>query len=159
MTVDSSGQIDPVIEASWGFSWVSFITHPISSVLLPPFLHWNITHLCLNLGILVVFTGGLEYLAGSGITALAFFIPMLISNPLTGVLAARVFHPNEIDIGASLGIFGCGGALSWFVRWGKWLVLGLAFGTVLAATLNHSSMMLNHLIAMFLGLLIGKFAV
>ena len=111
-TTDSSGSISPDLESAWGFSWLDFTHHPLHSLFLSPFLHWNLLHLCLNLVVLVAFTGGLEYLAGSGITAACYFVPMLASNPATGGVLALLkpwiasINLGEIDIGASLGIFG-----------------------------------------------------
>lgn len=160
---DSSGHINPSLESSWGFSWNSFLEEPLHSLILSPFLHWNLAHVCLNLLVLIAFTGGLEYLAGSGITAAAYFAPMLLSNPITaGTLAAlkpwvTSFNPSEIDVGASLGIFGCAGALSIFLRWGRWLAIALCLGAILDAVISHAFLPLNHLVAIGLGWGVGRF--
>jgi membrane associated rhomboid family serine protease len=125
-------------------------------------LHWNVSHLCLNLVTLVIFTGGLEYLAGSAIAAACYVIPMCLANPLTASLMTVAQHGlpsidlSEIDVGASLGIFGTAGALSLFVRWGGWLLGCLSAAGILAAAAGHSVLPLNHLIALAVGLTVGR---
>jgi phosphatidylglycerol lysyltransferase len=160
-SADSDGVLPGTLEARWGFSWSAFTDHPARALLLSPFLHWNLLHLCLNLLVLVIFTGGLEYLAGTGIAALCYLVPMLAANPVTAALIAALhawipsMDPSEIDIGASLGIFGCAGALGLLLRWGRWLVAGLCAGAILDAGFSHLFMPLNHIVAAFLGLLLG----
>ena len=108
--------------------------------------------------------GGLELIAGTQMAAIAFTIPMLFSNPFTGAILAGWVSPlitgvnlSEIDIGSSLGIFGCAGALSLFLTWGNWLLLALALAAVAEAVMQQGYMALNHLIALALGLVVGRF--
>jgi membrane associated rhomboid family serine protease len=122
MTTDEHGHLNPGIEQAWSYSGDLLRLHPLQALGLSPFLHWSLTHLNTNLVMLIFFAGGLEYLAGSGIMALCYLIPMIFSNPLTSLLFAI---PQEIDVGASLGIFGCAGALVWYFKRRYWLVWDL----------------------------------
>jgi membrane associated rhomboid family serine protease len=155
-TTDGAGRLDPAIESAWGFSWPALLASPWHALAASPWLHWSVTHLCLNIVALVVFTGGLEYLAGTPLTLACYAVPMCLANPLTAAtlaLASRAtaaIDPAQLDVGASLGIFGCAGALSRFVRWGGWLVGGLAAAAAASAWFN-GSLQLNHLAALGLG--------
>jgi len=159
ITTESSGILFPSIESHWGYSWYGFQRSPLHALALSPFLHWNQSHLNLNLVTLVFFTGGLEYLAGTRIALMSYVIPMLLSNPLTSLflLPLSYFDPNEIDIGASLGIFGTAGALVGFLKHGPLILGGLLVVTLLQAIMTHHLLVLNHWFAILLGIVLGKF--
>ncbi len=158
-TTESSGLLKSSIEAQWGYRWDTLHQSPVHALALSPFLHWNLTHLNINLILLICFTGGLEYLAGTGFVALCYLIPMILSNPLTSLcLGAMNFPLTELDVGASLGIFGCVGALNGFLRHGIILSASLCGITLIQALVTHNGLVLNHWTALFLGTLIGRLA-
>lgn len=158
-TTDSSGHLFPWIESKWGYTWSSFIHSPSHALLLSPFLHWNLLHLNFNMISLIFFTGGLEYLAGTSITAICYFVPMILSNPLTSLLVipTGLTTPTELDVGASLGIFGCGGTLSYYFLKQRWMLAGpLCIVTLLQSWDSQHWIIMNHWSAVFLGILAGR---
>ena len=157
LTTAPSGQLDPALEQAWGFSWRTLVASPVHALALSPFLHWDPIHLCLNLVALIVFTGGLEYLAGSPLTLACYLAAALAANPMTAGLLELLrtvipsINPAEIDVGASLGIFGCAGALAHFLRWGGGMIIVLSAGAIASAALIHGFLPLNHLFALAIG--------
>jgi membrane associated rhomboid family serine protease len=159
LTTDSKGLIYPKIEGHWGYTWNKFIQHPIQAIILSPFLHWNLLHFNFNMVCLIFFTGCLEYLAGTKITASCYLIAMTFSNPLTSILLipTGLTTPAELDVGASLGIFGCGGALSWFFLKRRWLLVApLCVITLLQSWDTQHWIIMNHWTAVFFGILVGR---
>jgi hypothetical protein len=114
---------------------------------------------------MAIFTGGLENLAGTAITAVSYFIPMLLSNPLASLLLVGglkhlipSIQASDLDVGASLGIFGTAGALFWFLRYRKSVML-LLLTLVVADTAGTGVWLtLNHVVAISLGITIGRIA-
>lgn len=114
-----------------------------------PFLITNTLSLGLSLLGLVVFTGGLEYLAGTLLTGMCFVLPVLLALPLTHL-------PN-----LALGILGTAGGLYWFVMNGNvWLTLlaagSLCYAFLLSAGSSHWIQMI-YPAAVGVGLLAAKF--
>lgn len=134
--------------------------------LYPSFLsglfHWGQSHLLLNSLLLVVFGGLFEYLAGTPAMLGCFALGSVLSNPLTIVafsplkwLAPGVWSGLivERDVGASLGIFSCAGALSTLLR-RKAFLIGLLVGSTIGYCLAIGSFLeFNHLAGLALGLL------
>jgi hypothetical protein len=147
LTTDSQGMLQSGIREQWSFSWSGLSRDPIHTFFLAPLLQPNLSHFVMGLFGLVVFTGGMEYLAGSTLTAFCFFLPMLLSSPL----AALMLDKNLSYLGGSLGVLGTAGGLYWFFKKGRiWLpLLGL-----LSTWGNWSQ--LNHWIAILLGVGIMK---
>lgn len=151
---------------NYGFSLAQLYHHPLIALICPPFLHFNAPHLMTNLLSMVVIMGGLEYLGGSTITALCFFTPLLIANPVTFWFAYNVIKPllpglneNVLDVGASLGTFGSLGGLYWFLRYGTYYVVGfsilfIAFSAVVDWRDNW--VVIDHVVALAIGLGIGR---
>ncbi len=157
-SMGANGRIDPTLESIWGFSWTALLENPARALSLSPFLHWDALHLSFNALLLVIFCGGLEYLAGPWITSASYIIAALLSNPMTGatlnLVAARFapsIDPGAIDIGASLGIFGCGGALALFLKHGRWLIAGLVGASIVIFMTQSDPLALNHIAALAIG--------
>lgn len=160
-TVTQSSSFFPTlsseIEQKWGYSWALFLQHPLQASLLSPFLHWNLLHLGSNLLLMIVFTGGLEYLTGTTITLTTYAIVSWVANPLTSLALLFVPHANfmAIDVGASLGIFGCAGAVSTLLK-RKWtLLLFLSSAIVIDAIVHSTLLTFNHCVALVIGFVIG----
>jgi hypothetical protein len=129
-------------------------------LLFPAFLHWNLAHLLINFIFLGWASFCVEILAGQSFWACAFFIPALLSNPLTdGLLKMLGRVSGEMDVGSSLGFAGCVGALSSFFK-SSWVVVGVfVLGTLMYCFLNHTWLELNHLVAFGLGWSLGRIRV
>jgi hypothetical protein len=111
----------------------------------------------------ILFVGGLEYALGTTVAAVAYFIPMIATNPITGFILVGELHPllksmdpSEIDIGMSLGVMGCAGALFRLLKHRYILVFSILIGSILDIWLIHGFMPLNHYVSVFLGILLGK---
>jgi hypothetical protein len=116
----------------------------------------------MNLLTLAIFCGGLEYMAGASFVLYCYFVPAFFANPFTAAIfyfPLRALHPQwwesfrQIeDVGASLGIFGCAGALSCFFRRAPLLLAGMASGTFAYSVLSGDALSLNHVVAAIMGL-------
>ena len=146
----------------FAFSWRVLLEMNWLAVLFSPFLHETWAHLLSNLFILFLFVGGLEYLVGSVIMVGCFLFASFLANPLTVALLyfplklhlgswLKLFY--EKDVGISLGIFGCAGALSLLIKGGPRLIWGLILVTLIGTAITGRVLWLNHLIAVFLGML------
>jgi membrane associated rhomboid family serine protease len=168
VTTDSGGKIDPRLEHYWGYSWHSFLEDPIRALALSPFLHWDLIHLDFNLITLLLFTGTLEYVAGSWIASSSYLIPMILTNPVTSFLLERVLRWNSapghhstsaiIDVGASLGVFGTLGALFWYLKRGTWILSLISIAVLFQAAMSGNWLVLDHCVAIALGLGLGRLA-
>ena len=147
LTTDSQGMLQQGIREQWSFNWSRLWSDPIHAFFLAPLLQPNLSHFIMGLFGLVVFTGGMEYLAGSTLTAFCFFLPMLLSSSL----AALILDKDPGYIGGSLGILGTAGGLYWFFKNGRiWLpLLGLI-------SVWGNWTLLNHWFAILLGVGIMK---
>ena len=162
-TTDRFGIIDNAVLERWAYSWDLFRNNPVHSLILSPFLHYNILHLNLNLILLVLFVGPLEYMMGTTLAALTFAVAATFSNPLTSFFTHFVFpgswtqsfDPIDLDVGASLGAYGAGGALVPFLRRGKLLFICLFLGGVAQGLFSGGLIGLDHSIAAMLGLALG----
>jgi hypothetical protein len=76
----------------------------------------------------------------------------VVSNPLASLV--YVFGAGgmtELDVGASLGILACAGAAASLLRRGVWLVVALGALAALSGAVTHSTLVLNHVVALALG--------
>ena len=86
---------------------------------------------------------------------------MLTSNPLlsfTLVHTLKWFNPSELDVGASLGIFGCAGTLLWFLRRKLRLFMVITTFSGFAAWISNGFLPLSHCAAVLIGVLVGWIA-
>ena len=158
ITTDSYGRIFPHIEKEWAYSFGAFLADPIHSLLLSPFLHWNLIHINFNILTLAIFSGGLEYYIGSRVTAICYLVPMILSNPVTSLIFNFFGHTNlfNIDIGASLGVFGCIGAFGFLIRYTA-VFLGPLLATIAIQSIGtHDWVNMDHFTAIIFGLILGK---
>ena len=155
----------------YSYSFENFIngsspTRGFIDVIIASFLHWDIVHLATNFSMILLFMSFLEVVCGSGITFTAYLSGILLTNPLTSLLMAPWFYffspdrlepfLHEPDIGCSLGVFSCIGALSLLVK-KRTLLLGFFAAVTLVYNLViHSQLGYNHLVALAIGYLIGK---
>ena len=153
-------------EAARGFSWSAFSHGHIESLLLSPLLHLNPIHANLELLALALFSGTLECLGGTALLALCFFVPLLFSNPLTGgifIFPFQLFHHDlwekmalSVHVGAATGILGSVAGLSYFLKNGRLITVGLALIFVVYAVATTSPISATHLTGLGLGLLMGR---
>lgn len=146
----------PSITEHWTYSWNNFRSNPIHALALSPFLHTHLAHFISNFALASIFILGLECFAGSLFTAYCYIFPMILSNPATSLILWLFNLPlTGTDVGASLGIFGCIGALTWFLKGGKVISILFLCGAVFHSVLMRNPLDLNHLTALLLGFLIS----
>lgn len=153
------------VAREWAFSGRAFTRDAFKAVLISPFLHWNWTHFAMNTVLTIVFCGMLEYLGGTLLLALCYFVPLFLTNPLMYwllIFPLKWISPHmwlmtyvEPDVGSSLGIYGAIGGLFHFLRRGSMLLWIFGLAAVAYVFLSHSLIPLNHLLAMSLGWAIG----
>lgn len=167
LTTDARGFLLPEFSDQWSFTLSNLFQHTICSLVISPFLAPDVNHFVLNLLAIIIFTGGLEYLGGSTLTAICYFVPQLLATPLVALCGAILIeevapslHVEASTLGGSLGVLGCAGGLFWFLRRGRtWLfILALVSGWGLLAPprFEWSWIQLNHWVAIALGWAIGK---
>ena len=155
MSTDADRQVLGPLREKWGYSWSAFLTSPLHSLALSPFLHKDYAHICTNTLLLLIFTVALEWTAGSAFTAICYIVSMLAANPLTSlVLIAAGLKSVAVwglDIGASLGIFGTIGGLAVIApRWRiPAAVIAVAMVAHVFTTGDFKS--LNHVVALVIG--------
>ena len=124
-TTSADGQIDADILEQHGFSFQNFSEHSWSVLVTSNFVHFNYTHLIVNMIGLAFFCGALEIVGGSALAAIVYFFG-LQSNLPTGLVLLPLLHwisPSQfnetteyIDVGASLGIMCAFGGLSYLMK-------------------------------------------
>lgn len=162
VTRDHTGNITPLVLSRWGYTWEFFSQSPVKALLLSPFLHLDLHHMTINFSLLCVAVGIFEYLMGTLIMGSVYLVGMILSNPLTSLFLKgfRLFQDNSIDVGASLGIFACGGALSWILLRRRWtFILPASLISLIQAYFAQQTLILNHWVAIVLGVLMGRFAI
>jgi hypothetical protein len=110
--------------------------------------------------------GIVEIFAGTPYAIACYFIPQLLSNPITFfVLVAplKLASPTlyyvtsrSTDVGASLGIFGLWGAMAHFLSFGWGIMILLTAAAVFLAIQQHDLNILNHIVALGLGYSISR---
>jgi membrane associated rhomboid family serine protease len=153
------------------FSFVNMTSiHSVQSAvqvfLVPAFLHWNIPHILFNAITLVLFGTSLEIFFGSSFFLLSYFAAVLLTNPITAILiwilSKMISTPwplaglSSLDVGASLGIWSCAGAWSYFLKNRRfaWIMFSL---TVLSiAYVEKDALQFNHIIAASVGYLVAR---
>ena len=149
----------------FGFSYENFFHNKWFVLVTSNFLHFNVSHLAVNMIGLLLITASLEALAGSGTAALSFLIGMQanIPNGLVLLPFLREFVPSlssstftYVDVGASLGVFGSLGSLMYFMHQkAKWIVGFIAVAsTSLFSIFNNELIGFDHVFALMLGYLI-----
>jgi membrane associated rhomboid family serine protease len=163
---DDDGILRDEIAQRWGFSWLALRNLHFEILVTSGFLHWNPLHLSFNFFTMILFSGGLEYLTGSALCAFCYFVPMVLTNYLTVLVLSvpikLVSHElwlkaaSEIDVGASVGIFGSAGALSIFLKHAKPYAIILTVYSLAIPFVLNSVLAANHLMAFALGYLVIK---
>lgn len=120
-TTDFRGEITHDTLEKLGFSYANFAHHKWFILITSNFIHFNLSHLGVNMLMLVFFTGTLELLLGSSFAGV-IYITAMNSNIPNGIFllpTLRYFYPNlwndtiyYVDVGASLGIVGTLGGLA-----------------------------------------------
>jgi hypothetical protein len=113
---------------------------------------------------LFIFCGLLEFVGGSFIAAVVYLISMNANVP-TGFFILPILKAcnidlwketmEYIDVGASLGIMGCAGALLQFLKYRRRLLLIGVVVTILLAVVQRFYFGVDHTFAILLGYLIG----
>jgi membrane associated rhomboid family serine protease len=142
---------------------ISTLPRAFQIFILPAFLHWNFPHLLFNAVTLILFGMSLEIFFGSRFFLFIYFSAVLLTNPITSdliwVLSKFIAAPwpadglGSLDVGASLGIWSCAGAWSYFLkdRSFAWILFSI---TVLAiAYFEKDALQFNHIVAATLGYL------
>ncbi len=166
MTTDRDFKVRQHILERYGFSMERFISesgfsfHYLKTVLLSGLVHWDFLHLSLNLCMLVLFCGFFELIAGTFLMSASYALGTFFANFITAAILtslAKFSHlslfsslTKEIDIGCSLGVFSCMGALfsflkkSWFTQCAVVVIIGLI------AWFDHQWLAFSHLTAFYL---------
>ena len=113
----------------------------------------------------MIFVGFLELISGSILVVSCYFFGVMISNPLTSLAVDGFLHvfpimpfanfSQKIDVGCSLGVFSCLGALCHFMRKSGRLIALLALGIIAYAGIVSDLLILNHIFAMLVGVVIA----
>lgn len=148
----------------WGFSADHFWSGQLWLPLSASFLHEDLLQLIVNLVFLLGIATRLEQSEGSLFFGKVFLMGALLSNPLASLLfsipAAHFGFDAEvvrsIDIGASLGIFACIGALYYESRYSRRMILSLAVVSAGIVLITHDVSQMHHLIALTLGWAISR---
>ena len=163
---DDKGNLLPRFANTYAYQWTRLVQNrfhfqSIDYFFLPSFLHFNHVHIIFNSTLLVVVVGYLEILVGSFFVGMTFTAGMLLSNLLTSIfflpwirlLAPTAFQlfSEELDVGASLGIFSCIAVFIYFLKCRRPVYIALALSIVVAAIYQNSVITLNHLIALVIG--------
>ncbi len=146
----------------FGFSYENFFHNKWFVLFTSNFLHFNVSHLTLNMIGILLFTASLEGIAGSVTAALTFLIGMQanIPNGLVLLPFLREFYPSlssstfsYVDVGASLGLFGSLGGLMYFMhKKAKWFTGIIAVAsTAVFSIFNEELIGFDHGFALFLG--------
>lgn len=164
ISVDPSHSIRPKMVDRYAYSFDKLSSW--MNVILASFLHWNPLHLTINLVSLVSLVGFLECIAGTRFVLVTYFVGVLLSNPLTSFILYPVinlfFHGSmtqflsENDVGSSLGIFSCLGALLYLSRFTWRILIVLCLGIVIYSHFIGSWLSLNHIVSLFIGCAIGR---
>ncbi len=153
----TGGKLRPELAQDWAFSYVALRAQPVHALALAPFLHWNLIHLLTNAGLAVFFCGLLEYLSGSLLAVTAFGLAAALANPLACIVfQLGASHVSELDVGASLGILGCAGALVPMLRHGRILLPVLLACAGASAFFTQSQLGLNHVFAILVGWAVAR---
>ncbi len=137
------------------FIWDQGIVKGLFLTVLASFRHTSPSHLLFNLFTLIFFGGLLELIVGTPIFLGIYAAGTLFSNLLTTLfLWPFVGITSERDMGASLGIFACFGALLMLTKNRMVFTLLTVAGVILFSWSQSTWLQLNHLIAMALGAIV-----
>ena len=162
------GDLNSGILYSRGFSYENFSNHRWFILLTSNFIHFHLLHLCVNMLMLLIFSGSLELLMGARFAGLAYAWAMNANIP-NGILLLpilRMHYPglwNEtvqyVDVGASLGVLGSIGALArLMIPRVRWLILGLCvLGTVGGSLYIHNLFGIDHACSAVMGYLTAAY--
>lgn len=166
----ASNSLRPTVKEFFGYSWENFSLTGFSfqnftTLLLSSFLHFDLVHLIFNLSLLVIFVGFLELIAGSVLVISCYFFGVMLSNPLTSIAVngfLTVFpvanlheFSQEIDVGCSLGVFSCLGALCHFMKKTAILITVLSILIIGYAVVIGDLLTLNHIFAIMVGVFVA----
>ena len=164
------GQVNPELLSNYCFSWhacgdTGWTWPTFRRILFSGFIHEDLLQLWLNFVLMIFIGPTFEMLWGVSVFLSAFFIPMLVTNLLTALLFHHVFSHTpfteqvqaalaSMDVGSSLGIFGCFGGLLVSLRRSVLWAGAAIFIVVGYAALSDHWIHLNHLVAMGLGFVV-----
>lgn len=153
ISVNHSGKLAEPMSRRFAFSGSGLLGGELAPTIVAGFLHWDSWHLLSNLLLMCLGCGLLEIVVGSAEAAWIYAAGTLLSNPLTAFLILKPADAlAERDVGASLGIFACLGALFCLMRQGVVSLAVVTVGVLFYARINASWISLNHLIALALGI-------
>ena len=124
-TTDLKGQIDPSILQQHGFSFQNFIENSWFILVTSNFVHFNYTHLVVNIAGMLLFSGSLEILGGSTLATIVYMFGMqaniptgLILLPMLQWMSPLLFNETKsyIDVGASLAVMSTFGGLIFLMK-------------------------------------------
>ena len=163
-TTDIFGELSPKTVSSFGFNFQVFFAHKWLVLFTSNFLHFSYLHLFANMIMLFIFCGSLEFIAGSKVAAVAFLVSMnanvpmaLIFLPLIKSLNYTVWQHiySYTDVGASLGIMGCLGALIQFIKSKRKVLFLICLVTILICLYNRELFGIDHTFAVLIGYFSG----
>ena len=136
-SVDDHYHLRNAMVERYAYSWNHFFVKGFSfesgiDIVIASFLHWNFFHLLANTLFLIIFVSFLECAVGTVFAFSIYLAGMFLANPLTTFLLEpfiKIFVPHlvpffnqEVDVGCSLGIFSCIGALAAFSKFPKFMM-------------------------------------
>lgn len=159
-----SGQIDPGVLGTAGFSYRSLADHHWLVLASSGFLHFHWLHLGINMAMLLLLCGSLEVLKGARFAATIYLVALGANLPSGLFLwgALRLLSPRlwsetyrYVDVGASLGIMGCLGGLARILAPApRWALLGIAVvGSLVGSLYIRNPFGIDHAFSAALGYL------
>lgn len=149
------------LKQSYSFSWGHLKTVPLLTLAVSPFLHENAAHLTSNLALMLTGMSLVELLIGLRLTLAVFVVAASFSNVITlGVLRLALDDHSWLglnDVGASLGIFGCLGALCFLIKARHWFALFINSVVFFISILGRNWMGLDHIVAFWIGYAMLRF--
>ena len=144
------------------------IQNPFKLLVVPGFIHWDLTHFLSNQTLWLV-AGFAEILLGSRLMLISATFGLIFTNLITALSLAGFFwltHSARLssfmfdqDVGASLAIFTAIVTLLYCLKDSWRNVFRLTFIFIVIAILKQQYMTLNHVVALVLGMMIARWYV
>jgi membrane associated rhomboid family serine protease len=169
------GTLESDVPSQWtherAFSFANMIVagsawRELQLLIVPAFLHWNLPHILFNAITLILFGTSLEIFFGSRFFLFSYFTAVLLANPITAfliwMLSKVILSPwpvaglESLDVGASLGIWSCAGAWSYFLKNRRLAWTLFSITVLMIAYFERDALQFNHIVAATLGYLGAK---
>jgi membrane associated rhomboid family serine protease len=181
ITTDNSGHIRERVIENYAYSWQHLVRpgwtlfHKSLVFVMPAFLHSDPAQFTFNMVTLALFVGLLEMVIGTTFMGTFYLIGAIFGNIATTVALtpflsvydaiASVFGGNSDrlaeflrspDVGCSLGVLSCVGAIIYLSRHPKILTGIVVAVSIAAAIFTRQIIFLNHIVAAGIGYLLAR---